>query len=143
MDLMKHPVFRRFWYPTFALSELEAGPRPFELLGEKLVLWLVEPGVPAAAHDRCPHRSARLSGGIKVVNGNIQCGYHGWEFDNSGTCKKIPQLNGAEVPPDPRNCVKSYHCEARYGYAWVCLEEPLEDIPYIQHSDDPNFRQVF
>lgn len=25
-------------------------------------------------------------------NGRIQCGYHGWEFGESGACARIPQL---------------------------------------------------
>jgi phenylpropionate dioxygenase-like ring-hydroxylating dioxygenase large terminal subunit len=31
----------------------------------------------------------------------------------------------------------------RYGYAWVCLDEPLADIPDLPHAADPAFRQVF
>jgi phenylpropionate dioxygenase-like ring-hydroxylating dioxygenase large terminal subunit len=142
MNLMNHPIFRRFWYPTLSIAELAAGPRPFTLLGEEMVLWLAAPGRPAATRDRCPHRSARLSVDSTVVDGNIRCNYHGWQFNHAGACKVIPQLPG-DVPPDRKNCVKSYRCEERYGFAWVCLEQPLQDIPHIRHSDDPAFRQVF
>jgi phenylpropionate dioxygenase-like ring-hydroxylating dioxygenase large terminal subunit len=39
--------------------------------------------------------------------------------------------------------VPSYKCQERYGFVWVCLDaEPMLDIPYIKHSDDPAFRQV-
>lgn len=142
MNVMNHPIFRRFWYPTLSIAELSKGPQPFTLLGEEMVLWVDEQGKPAATEDRCPHRSARLSVDSQVVNGNIRCGYHGWQFSKDGACKVIPQLPG-DVPKDPRNCIKSYRCEARYGFAWVCLDEPMQDIPYIRHSDDPAFRQVF
>lgn len=142
MNLMNHPVFRRFWYPTLSIRALAAGPQPFTLLGEEIVLWLAAPGRPAATRDRCPHRSAKLSVDSTVVNGNISCGYHGWQFDHAGKCKLIPQLPG-QVPDDKRNCVKSYRCEERYGLAWVCLDEPLLAIPAIPHADDPAFRQVF
>ncbi|UUX95168.1 aromatic ring-hydroxylating dioxygenase subunit alpha [Aquabacterium sp. J223] len=143
MKLMDHPVFRRFWYPTLSLASLQAGPQAFTLLGERVVLWLTADGRPAAVHDRCPHRSARLSVDSAVVNGDLRCGYHGWQFGADGRCTSIPQLGG-EVPPDARNRVKAYRCEARYGFAWVCLsEEPLLDIPVVRHADDPAFRQVF
>merc|ERR1712107_650242 len=62
--------------------------------------------------DACPHRYAPLSegrivlrresGGEEESNNNknkkkkeqrcIQCSYHGWEFDDEGTCRMIPQL---------------------------------------------------
>jgi phenylpropionate dioxygenase-like ring-hydroxylating dioxygenase large terminal subunit len=142
MDLMTHPVFRRFWYPTHSLTALADGPQPFTLLGEDLVVWVDEAGKPAATRDRCPHRSARLSVDSVVVDGNIRCGYHGWQFAADGTCKVIPQLPG-DVPKNARNCVKSYRCEARYGFAWVCLDTPLAGIPEIRHADDPAYRQVF
>lgn len=35
------------------------------------------------------------------------------------------------------------HCTTRYGYAWVCLDEPLADIPELPYADDPAFRQIF
>ena len=38
-----------------------------------------------ALEDRCCHRALPLSMG-KVVENNIQCGYHGLEFDASGAC---------------------------------------------------------
>src|SRR5580700_7473561 len=77
MLVTQHPVFRRFWYPVIPMEDLAAGPKPFTLLGTKLVLWLDADGKPAAALDRCCHRTARLSRGF-CENGTIVCGYHGW-----------------------------------------------------------------
>lgn len=39
MLITQEPIFRRFWYPTLRLHELDEGPRPFTLLGEDIVLW--------------------------------------------------------------------------------------------------------
>ncbi len=97
MLVTQQPVLRRFWYPVIPVSHLEEGPKPFELLGEKIVLWLNESGVPAAVRDRCCHRSARLSQG-KVIDGNIRCPYHGWSFNGSGACVKVPQLTHDLIP---------------------------------------------
>jgi phenylpropionate dioxygenase-like ring-hydroxylating dioxygenase large terminal subunit len=142
MLLMQHPVFRRFWYPTIAIAELRSGPKAFTLLGESLVLWLQDDGRQAALADRCPHRRARLSVDSFVVGGALQCGYHGWRFDGGGRCVLVPQM--PDVTPGAKSNVKSFHCQERYGFAWVCLEEqPLLDIPHIRHSDDPSFRQIF
>ncbi|NKC32208.1 aromatic ring-hydroxylating oxygenase subunit alpha [Falsiroseomonas selenitidurans] len=138
----QHPVFRRFWYPIFQLEELAAGPRGFRLLGEDIVLWLDEAGAPACLQDRCPHRSAKLSVDSTVVKGALACGYHGWEFARSGTCLFVPQM--PELRAGARSAAKPYACVARYGFAWVCLDEnPLLPIPDLPHAEDQGFRQIF
>ena len=59
----KQNVLRRFWYATMPLDKLADGPKPFTLLGEKIVLFADADGKPAALADRCCHRTARLSKG--------------------------------------------------------------------------------
>jgi hypothetical protein len=36
-------------------------------------------------------RLAKLSEG-QIMDGNLECLYHGWQFNGSGTCVKIPQV---------------------------------------------------
>jgi len=139
---MQHPVFRRFWYPTLALSALAQGPQPFTLLGQKLVLWLDAQAQPVAFHDKCPHRGVALSMDSKIVDGALRCGYHGWRFGPTGQVVEIPQQPGQSTAGH-RRCATSARVQARYGYAWVCLDEPLADIPVLPHTADPAFRQVF
>lgn len=137
MLVTKQPVFKQFWYPVMPMAELSE-PKPFILLGQPIVLWNAE-GKPAAVQDRCCHRTAKLSLG-KVVDGNICCPYHGWTFDSSGVCVHVPQRQNEAISPNYK--VKSYHCVERYGYAWVCLGEPLIDIPDIPEAYDANYRQI-
>ena len=59
----KQKVLRRFWYATLPVDKLDDGPKPFTLLGEKIVLFLDGQGNPAALADRCCHRTAKLSKG--------------------------------------------------------------------------------
>ena len=142
MLVMQHPVFRRFWYPTLALADLDSGPQRFRLLGEDIVLWRQADGAPAALADRCPHRRAKLSVDSLVVDGTLRCGYHGWRFNGAGACVLVPQE--PDLTPGPKKSARSFQCRARYGFAWVCLEDDaLLDIPVIRHADDPAFRQVF
>lgn len=142
MLITQHPVFRRFWYPTVALSALRDGPKPFTLLGQKLVLWLDDAGSPVAFHDKCPHRGVALSMDSKIIDGALRCGYHGWRFGPSGHVVEIPQQPGQSTAGH-RRCATKVHAQARYGYAWVSLEEPMAAIPTLPHSEDPAFRQVF
>ena len=90
------------------------------------MIWLDEGGEPACLQDRCCHRTAKLSKGW-CENGHIVCGYHGWTYDRDGTLVKIPQFSPDQIVP--RLGVRPYHCAERYGYAWVCLDEPLMPIP--------------
>ena len=139
MLVTKQPVLRRFWYPVIPLDHLAGGPKPFTLLGEPIVLWLDGDGQPAAARDRCCHRSAQLSRGF-VAGGRLVCGYHGWEYDRAGRVVRIPQ---AKDPDRKINFkIDAYRCAARYGYAWVALEEPLTGMPEIPEADDPAFRRI-
>ncbi len=140
MLVTQQPILKRFWYPVMPMTELAAGPRPFTLLAQPLALWLDQQGIPQAVEDRCCHRTAQLSLG-QVQGDAIQCPYHGWQFDGSGACVKVPQLESASSPKSYQ--VKSFACQARYGYVWVCLESPaLQPIPEIPEVDDPGFRQI-
>jgi len=42
----------------------------------------------------------------------------------------------------PRVAVRAYHCVARYGYAWVCLDEPLAPIIDADEEHDPTYRRI-
>jgi phenylpropionate dioxygenase-like ring-hydroxylating dioxygenase large terminal subunit len=135
----QQPVLRKFYYPVLPVSHLGNGPQSITMLGEKVVLWLDENGNPAAAIDRCCHRTAKLSGGT-VENGCVVCPYHGWSFNRDGKCTYFPQSQ-LEDPPKAYK-IKAYRCEERYGYVWVALDEPLMGIPEFKRADDPSFRQI-
>ncbi len=149
MLVTQQPVLRKFWHAVMPLTDLAQGPKPFTLLGEKIVLFLDAQGEPAALRDRCCHRTAQLSKGWCVdaqgkacSKGRIQCGYHGWTYDRTGQVVAIPQFEaGRAILPDYKTT--AYHCKARFGYAWVALEEPLADIPDIPEFADPAYRTIF
>ncbi len=87
MLVTSQPLFQRFWYRVMPMSLLaDDKPQGFQLLGQKIVVWLGAEGKPAAAIDRCCHRSANLSLG-SVTNGEIACAYHGWQYDSDGNCR--------------------------------------------------------
>lgn len=137
----RQPVLRRFWYPVAPSSMLDEGPFPFTLLGEKIVLWRDAGGEPACLVDRCCHRTAKLSLGFVDDDRNIVCGYHGWTFDRSGRCVRIPQR--LDETRTGRIGVDAFLCEERYGHIWVCLDaEPLTGIPELPEADEPGFRRI-
>jgi phenylpropionate dioxygenase-like ring-hydroxylating dioxygenase large terminal subunit len=135
----RQKVLRNFWYATLPVDKIKDGPKPFRLLGEDLVLFLGERGALAALEDRCCHRTARLSKGW-IKDGHIVCGYHGWEYDGGGRLRNIPQFPAGQPLPDART--RSFHAREGYGYVWVCLGEPLLDIPELPQKRDPAFRRI-
>jgi phenylpropionate dioxygenase-like ring-hydroxylating dioxygenase large terminal subunit len=140
MLVTQQPVLRRFWYAILPMQMLDDGPQPFTLLGEKIVLWKKADGSPAAVRDRCCHRTAMLSKGF-VDGDHIVCGYHGWTYDCSGACVRIPQQAAdAAIPPGAR--VPAYHCVEKYGYAWVALEDPLRPIPEFPEEASGRHRRI-
>ena len=142
MLVTSQPLFKRFWYPVIPMSLLSNDkPQSFQLLGQKIVVWLGAEGKPAAAADRCCHRSANLSLG-KVENGVLACAYHGWQYDSTGSCVRVPQLPiDAPIPKNYR--INTYACAERYGYVWVCMDDdPIAKIPEIPEVNDPQFRLI-
>jgi phenylpropionate dioxygenase-like ring-hydroxylating dioxygenase large terminal subunit len=131
-------LLRRFWYCVAPASSVTDRPFPFRILGEPLVLWRDEKGVVQAVQDRCLHRTAKLSLG-HVEDGNIVCAYHGWAYNGTGACVKVPQ----DVKEAPRPFgVTAYRCAERYGYIWAALEDPIFEIPPIPEYGAEGYRQV-
>lgn len=140
MLVTQQNILRRFWYPVMPIDALSDGPQPFTLLGEDIVVWKGQNSQPAAAIDRCCHRSAKLSRGW-VDDGNIVCGYHGWTYDSTGKCINVPQQK--KDTRDTGFSIQPHQAAERYGYVWVCLDaDPLGDIPEIEEAEDPSYRLI-
>jgi phenylpropionate dioxygenase-like ring-hydroxylating dioxygenase large terminal subunit len=134
------PALRQYWYAVAQPSELLGGPLAVTLLGERLVVWRAGDGRPAAAYDRCPHRESPLSAGV-VIDGNVQCPYHGWRFDGEGRCVLVPS-SGPGAPIPPKAILRRVHATERYGLIWLCLDEPVAGIPEIPEDSDRSFRRI-
>ena len=134
------PGLRRAWHAVCTSAELGDEPRAVWLLGDPWVLWR-GPGRVLAAPDRCPHRSAPLSAG-SVVDGTLRCGYHGWRFDDGGTCVEIPSSPGAPVPT--RASLPCAHgVVERHGLVWLAPEEPVSDVPEFPEWDADGFDRAW
>jgi len=134
----EHRALRKCWHPV-ARSEdaVEGAPIQVELLGE---FWCVLRlnGQLAAYPDQCPHRLAALSSG-SVVDGTLQCGYHGYRYAMDGTCVQIP-AQSPSIPIPPRaNCVMAAGVEDHLGLVWLAPENPIVDLPAVPEHSDPDF----
>lgn len=134
----EHPALRAWFHPVCRTSDLVASAlTPFRLLGENWAVGRVG-GELVAMLDRCPHRWAPLSAGC-IIDDVVQCGYHGYRFDSSGTCVGIPALGvGAKLPPKARVEVAHSVIE-RYGLVWVAIDEPALGVIDVPEWTDPAF----
>ena len=111
---------RNYWYPVLASEELPAGKAVgFTALCENLVAWRDRAGAPQVVHDRCPHRSIRLSVG-RVFDGHLQCILHGLRFDGEGRCVMVPWEESDERRSHWPG-VAAYPARELGGYIWAYL----------------------
>lgn len=70
-------------------SEIE--PKKVSIWNKHYVVWRGNDTLYRALSDVCPHKGASLSGG-KIIDDNVMCPYHGYEFNKDGILTKIPGI---------------------------------------------------
>jgi 5,5'-dehydrodivanillate O-demethylase oxygenase subunit len=91
-------LMRRYWVPIAPASQLLENPvRKVRILGEDLVLYRDRGGAIGLIGDRCLHRGVDLQFGIPDACG-LRCPYHGWLYDQTGTCIERPLEAHPERP---------------------------------------------
>ncbi len=132
-------IEKTFWHPVGKLGDLAGGPHAVVVLGDEVVVWQAEGGQFQAWADRCPHRGTKLSLG-HVVNGRLECAYHGWQFDSGGQCKTIPALPAFVPPTSQRAC--TYATQEAYGLLWVQMVSDEQALPLFAAEADERLRKV-
>jgi phenylpropionate dioxygenase-like ring-hydroxylating dioxygenase large terminal subunit len=130
---------RDYWYIACESGELKGKPLARTLFAQHLALYRDEVGKPAALLDRCAHRNMALSLG-KVVNGCLECPYHGWRYDAAGHCEAVPSL-GPDAPIPSSIRIPSFRCMEQDGYVWVhCSEKEPTGLPFsFPNATDPEW----
>jgi phenylpropionate dioxygenase-like ring-hydroxylating dioxygenase large terminal subunit len=119
------------WYLACLLDELNVKPIVSKkICGESIVVFKNENGDIGVVEDRCCHRNVQLSLGY-IKGNNIKCGYHGWEYDCSGTCVQIPSLSKDDKIPTAIR-IKSYKVVIKHKSVWIWIgEDSLADESMI------------
>jgi phenylpropionate dioxygenase-like ring-hydroxylating dioxygenase large terminal subunit len=130
---MRTVIFSKFqghWTPIAVSTDVKQNkPSAFMLDDIPVVVFRDETGAARALVDRCPHRSIKLSLG-KVSSGQLQCAFHGWRYDGTGTCKYIPLNPDAKLPAVKAQTIA---CEERGGLIWLYAGDasnpPVLNVP--------------
>lgn len=149
------PLHQNWWPVTLVCTLKQDRPNAIELLGMRLVVIPDGKGGWSCLDDRCSHRFAPLSEGRMVENDQgetcVQCAYHGFEFEQDGTCTKVPQLEKSSVCNV--KSVTSYPVRQSVGMLWVWSDpsssimsesiplpiSPLLERYYNVHGDSAGF----
>jgi phenylpropionate dioxygenase-like ring-hydroxylating dioxygenase large terminal subunit len=137
------------WYVILESKELKKN-KPLRVIrfNERLSLWRDENNDVCCISDKCCHRGVSLSCG-RIVNGKLECPFHGFLYDKSGKVKVIP-ANGKNRPVPENMKVPAYETFEGYGFIWLwwgekdkISEEPfffkeLNDFSYSSLKDHWN-----
>lgn len=136
-------MFKNFWYAIQHGSRIGEQPTKVRVMGQNLVVWRDDAGEPVVQSDLCVHRGGSLAGGWvqKGVNGHncVVCPYHGWQFDDSGACVRVPAASpDVAIPRKART--DTYPSAEKYGFVWAFLGDLPEDerppMPELPGLDD-------
>jgi phenylpropionate dioxygenase-like ring-hydroxylating dioxygenase large terminal subunit len=131
------------WYVLMESRQVKDKPVGVTRMGEKLVFWRDDTGKASCLRDRCPHRGVELSKG-QVVDGHLQCPFHGFEYDPSGRCVLIP-ANGRDASVPKVFRAHNYPTYEAHGFIWVWWgEDPPEELapPRFFDTIDEDFSYV-
>jgi phenylpropionate dioxygenase-like ring-hydroxylating dioxygenase large terminal subunit len=113
---------RNQWYIGAFSHEVSRTPMERTLLEEPVVFYRTEAGTPVAVAGRCPHRRFPMVR-AEVVGDSLQCGYHGWTFDCSGACTRIPSQENY-VPNGFK--IRTYPVVETWQWLWVWMGDPAQ-----------------
>ncbi|MGE5086075.1 MAG: Rieske 2Fe-2S domain-containing protein [Bacillota bacterium] len=119
---------KNVWYVGLPSAELAVNKaQPRKILGEPVVFYRDSKGKVSAMRDICPHRGIPLSYG-RVVNDTLECPYHGWKFDGTGTCTEIPSLCPDQDLNPNKIKVRTYPVHEAQGLIWVFMGDKDFDV---------------
>jgi nitrite reductase/ring-hydroxylating ferredoxin subunit len=132
-------AFEDQWYVVLLSEEVKTGKkRPVRLFGQDIVVWRRSDGQLGAIDSRCPHMGASLAVG-RVVDDAVECPYHGFRYDETGTCIETPlRKPGALIPRTL--CNRHYAVGEKAGWIFLFWGEPEnapEEIPFFDEIKEP------
>jgi renierapurpurin 18,18'-hydroxylase len=133
-----------YWYPVAWAKEIKPNQVKQVIVWEQeIAIYRDNQGRLHGLEDACPHKGVNLHKG-EVVGNNLVCPYHGWEFNHSGECLKIPYW-----PPEQKlPCAKarSYPMQEKYNIIWVFPGDinlaAITSLPEIYEYENPDWLVV-
>ena len=121
---------RNAWYVAAWAETLEPGQAISRTIcDEPVAIYRRHDGAVAGLADQCPHRFAPLSmGQVCEGSNNLECPYHGLQFDETGDCVVNPHGTG-RIPAALK--VRSYPVVESHTLLWVWMGYDEPDVSLI------------
>jgi len=108
-------------------------------LGRELVLFRGNDGIAHVTDAYCPHLGAHLGVGGTVVENDLRCPFHGWQFNGEGVCTKVPHAR--KIPPKAQ--LRTWRVREINGgiFIWHHAEDrpPDYELPQISEYGSPEW----
>jgi phenylpropionate dioxygenase-like ring-hydroxylating dioxygenase large terminal subunit len=122
------------WYPVLESNALGRRPVRLRRLGRDLVAWRDGRGRAALVPRHCPHRGAGLENG-RVIDGELECPWHGFRFDHAGACTAIPcNVPGTRIPAGLE--LARVPVQEAHGLLWAWHGAERSEYPAVPWFDD-------
>ncbi len=138
-------MFINFWYAAEESNNVTEVPVHVQMLGQDFVLFRDTQGKAHCLNNVCVHRGGSLAHG-KLKGDCVECPYHGWQFDGSGNCTRIPSM-GPDAKIPSRAKVDAYPTFEKYGLIFAFLgdlpEAERPPVMQIPEWDDETWRSTY
>lgn len=116
--MIANGMIRNAWYVAGFSNEFESGQlKGSKIVGKPFVMWRSESGGVVAFDGRCVHKRMELAAGRFIEKDVLECPYHGFCYDASGRCIRIPSMPESSIPKRLR--LKQYPVEEQNGVVWI------------------------
>lgn len=138
----KHRVFNNWdvvacgWYSVCKSKEIKNNQvKSFKICGQHIAIFRDSKGKLAAMDGYCAHMGVDLGIG-KVVDDQLRCYFHHWQYNHEGKCSHIPAQK--EIPK--RACLTTYAIEEKYGLIFIYPDSdapsPVLEAPELEGEED-------
>ena len=111
------------WYVAGRSSEFPVNqPKGLKLADRPVLVWRATDGKVYSFDDRCVHKRMPLSEGTVLSDGVLECPYHGFCYDTSGKCVRIPSQLDQPIPTKAK--LKPYPVVEQDGLVWIWPGDP-------------------
>ncbi len=125
LNLPEPYPLHQWWIGAYS-HEVGRPPMQRRILEQPVLMYRTEAGMPVALAGLCPHRLYPLIKGC-LDGDTLQCGYHGFTFDPTGRCVRIPSQDS--VPA--KFAVRRYPLIERAGVIWIWTGKEGREDPSL------------
>src|SRR5439155_1300325 len=125
------------WYAAGRSQEFPVNqPKGLKICSRPVLVWRTAGGKLASFDDRCVHKRMPLSEGEVLSDGVLECPYHGFCYDATGNCVRIPSQ--LDLPIPSRAKLRPFPIVEQDGLAWVWVG----DRWHTHHMMGPGLTRV-